>query len=66
VTVRTLFHKTKVDFQKWFFAIIKNDLTARQLAFEISVTKDTANFMINRIRVAAKSSDTVKRIKEQI
>ena len=53
VTVSSLFHKTKVDLQKWFYAIylIKNgeNLTSRALAEILHVTKDTANKMINAI-----------------
>ena len=57
VTVGTIFHKTKVDFQKWFVAIslvlnAKKRISARQLARDIHVTKDTAWFMGMRIRKA--------------
>ena len=57
VTVGTIFHKTKVDFQKWFVAIslilnAKKGLSARQLARDIKVTKDTAWYMVMRIRRA--------------
>ena len=54
VTVGTMFHKTKVDLQKWFYAIslIANNenISARQLGKEIDVTKDTAWFMMKRIK----------------
>jgi transposase-like protein len=53
VTVNKIFHKTKADLQKWFYAIylIKNgySLTSRGLAAILGVTKDTANKMINAI-----------------
>ena len=57
VTVATIFHKTKVDLQKWFLAITlvlnaKKGISARQLARDIEVTKDTAWYMIMRIRKA--------------
>ena len=55
VTAKSIFHKTKVDLQKWFLAIqltALSEISARQLAKEIVVTKDTACFMINRIRIA--------------
>ncbi len=57
VTVATIFHKTKIDLQKWFFAIslmlnAKKGLSARQLARDIQVNKDTALFMAVRIRKA--------------
>lgn len=57
VTVGTIFHKTKVDLQKWFLAIslvlnAKKGLSARQLGRDIEVTKDTAWSMLMRIRKA--------------
>jgi transposase-like protein len=55
VTVGTIFHKTKCDLQKWFLAIsltlnAKKGISARQLARDIEVTKDTAWYMLMRIR----------------
>lgn len=57
VTVGTIFHKTKCDLQKWFLAIAltlnaKKGMSARQLARDIEVTKDTAWYMMMRIRKA--------------
>lgn len=57
VTVGTIFHKTKIDLQKWFLAIFlllndKKRLSARQLAREIEVTKDTAWRIMMQIRKA--------------
>lgn len=57
VTVGTIFHKTKCDLQKWFLAITlvlnaKKGLSSRQLARDIEVTKDTAWYMLMRIRKA--------------
>lgn len=57
VTVQTIFHKTKCDLQKWFLAIsltlnAKKGISARQLARDIEVTKDTAWYMLMRIRKA--------------
>lgn len=57
VTVGTLFHKTHVDLEKWFLAIslVLNSskvISVRQLAKEIKVQKNTAAFMIFRIRKA--------------
>lgn len=57
VTVQTIFHKTKCDLQKWFLAIslvlnAKKGLSARQLGRDIEVTKDTAWYMLMRIRKA--------------
>jgi transposase-like protein len=55
--VGTIFENTKLDFQKWFVAIslvlnAKKGISARQLARDIDVTKDTAWFMQMRIRKA--------------
>ncbi len=57
VMVGTIFHNTKLDFQKWFLAIslvlnAKKGLSARQLSRDIEVTKDTAWYMLMRIRKA--------------
>lgn len=57
VTVKTIFHNTKLDVQKWFLAIslvlnAKKGLSARQLGRDLEVTKDTAWFMAMRIRIA--------------
>jgi transposase-like protein len=57
VTVGTIFHKTKMDLQKWFLAIslvlnAKKGYSARQLGRDIEVTKDTAWFVFMRIRKA--------------
>ena len=57
VTVGTIFHKTKTDLQRWFLAIslvlnAKKGVSARQLARDIGVNKNTAWFMLMRIRRA--------------
>ncbi len=57
VTVRTIFHKTKMPLQKWFLAIslvlnAKKGISARQLARDLKVNKDTAWYMAMRIRRA--------------
>lgn len=57
VTVGTIFHKTKVDLQKWFLAIsvvlnAKKGISARQLARDLEVNKNTAWYMGMRIRKA--------------
>ncbi len=57
VTVRTIFHKTKLPLQKWFLAIslilnAKKGISARQLGRDIKVNKDTAWYMGMRIRKA--------------
>lgn len=57
VTVGTLFHKTHVSLEKWFLAIslvlnLPEGISVRQLAKEIGVNKNTASYMIERIRKA--------------
>lgn len=57
VTVATIFHKTKLDLQKWFLAIslvlnAKKGISARQMARDIDVNKNTAWSMLMRIRKA--------------
>jgi len=57
VTVGTIFHKTKLDLQKWFLAIsiilnAKKGISARQLARDIEVNKNTAWYMQMRVRNA--------------
>jgi transposase-like protein len=55
--VGTIFENTKLDFQKWFLATslmlnAKKGISARQLARDIDVTKDTAWYMLMRLRKA--------------
>jgi transposase-like protein len=57
VTVGTIFHNTKLDLQKWFLGVAlmlnaKKGLSARQLARDLEVNKNTAWFMAMRIRQA--------------
>jgi len=57
VTVGTLFHQTHVDLHKWFHAlelVLKSSraVSVRQLAQEVGVSKNTASYMIARIRKA--------------
>jgi transposase-like protein len=57
VTVGTVFHKTKLDLQKWFLAIglllnARKGISARHLARAIHVNKNTACYMQMRIRRA--------------
>lgn len=57
VTVGTIFHKTRLDLQRWFLAIAlilnaKKGTSARQLARDIEVNKNTAWYMGMRIRRA--------------
>ncbi len=55
VTVDTIFHKTRVDMQKWFFAInlvlgTNKKISSRALANRIKPTKDTSWRIINEIK----------------
>ncbi len=57
VTVGTIFHKTKLDLQKWLLAIsivlnARKGISARQLARDLEVNKNTAWYMQMRIRKA--------------
>lgn len=57
VTVGTIFHKTKIDLQKWFLAIslmlnAKKGISSRQLSRDIEVNKNTAWYMLMRLRKA--------------
>ena len=57
VTVGTIFHKTKIDLQKWFLTVslvlnAKNGISARQLSHDIEVNKNTAWFVLTRVRRA--------------
>jgi len=57
VTVGTVFHKTKIDLQKWFVAIslilnAHRGISSRQLARDINVTKDTAWYIQMKIKKA--------------
>lgn len=62
VTVGTLMHKTKIDLQKWFYAInfILNSteqISSRMLADKINTTKDTAWRLMNKIKNAVVLQD---------
>lgn len=57
VTVGTIFHKTKIDLQKWFLAIslilnAKKGISSRQLARDLHVNKNTAWYVQMRVRRA--------------
>lgn len=57
VTVGTIFHKTKVDLQIWFLALTlilnaRKGISARQLARDLNVNRNTAWYMAMRIRKA--------------
>ncbi|MCR9182535.1 MAG: transposase [Flavobacteriaceae bacterium] len=68
VTVETMFHKTKIDLQKWFYSIHliinhPNIITARFLAKKINTTKDTAWRIIKEVKNSLiKQDDLVNKI----
>ena len=54
VTVDTVFHKTKIPLQKWFYIIYLKEtnglnIPLRTLGEEIGITKDTANRIVNKV-----------------
>ena len=62
VTVGTIFHKTKLDLQRWFLAIslilnAKKGISARQLARDISVHRNTAWRISMQVRKAMTQAD---------
>jgi len=64
VTVNTIFHKTKIDLQKWFLAISlfinsKNEISARQLSRDLDVNSNTAWRMGMQIRNAMRGQGTL-------
>ncbi|HEY9886459.1 MAG TPA: IS1595 family transposase [Vampirovibrionales bacterium] len=69
VTVNTIFHKTRLGLDKWFYAIKilfleKNKSSIRQLSKEIGVSTNTSAYLIKRINQA--NSHDKKIIKEII
>jgi len=55
VTVGTAFHKTRMSFHQWFLMMAlmmnaKKSLSARQMARDIGVTKDTAHLNMMKLR----------------
>jgi len=57
VTVGTIFHDTRLPLQKWFLALslmlnVKKGISARQLARDLDVNKNTGWYLAMRIRKA--------------
>ncbi len=55
VTVKTIFHRTRLPLQKWFLAVFlildsRKGISARQLSRRLSVNKNTAWYLSVRIR----------------
>ena len=64
LTVNTMFHKTKIDLQKWFYVlhlILNNEekRSIRQLAKEINTTKDTALRVLNKVKKSIIKQDII-------
>lgn len=72
VTVGTIFHKTKIDLQKWFLAILlilkaEKSISTRTLAKGLRVNKNTGWYLLKRIREAMlKDTALLKGIVEAI
>ncbi len=54
ITTGTLFHKTKLDLQKWFYAIIlifntPQIFSIRELAKELNLNKNSTHLILKRI-----------------
>jgi len=54
VTVNTIFHKTKVPLQVWFYIIFLKEsgslnIPLRELSEILNITKDTANRIVNKV-----------------
>lgn len=68
VLVDSIFHKTRLDLQKWFFAInlflnSNKKISSRELAKNINVTKDTSWRIINQIKTGLiKQDDLLQKI----
>ena len=61
VTAKTIFHNTKIDLQKWFLGLFlilneEDGISVRQLAQYLKVNKNTACFMVMKIRKAMMTS----------
>lgn len=57
VTVGTVFHRSRADLQKWFYAVALlmhqgRGLTCREMGRELQVNRNTAHLMSSRIRFA--------------
>jgi len=57
VTVNTVFHKSKIDLQKWFFAFMllrqsEEEISCRKLAEVLDINKNAAWHMLSRMKTA--------------
>ena len=72
VLVNTIFQDTKLELQKWFLGIalttnVKTQISIRQLAKELNVNKNTASYMVIRIKNAAYNDpELIKKINEAL
>ena len=60
VRTKTIFHRSKIKFQKWLYAsyllqTARKGVSSLQLSKQIGVTQKTAWFMLHRLREACKS-----------
>lgn len=67
VTAKTMFHKTKVDLQKWFYVIQREGISIRKLAVELQVAKKTADYMLARVKLEKqRNPNFLNKIKESL
>ncbi|KQC34623.1 hypothetical protein AAU57_11415 [Nonlabens sp. YIK11] len=64
VTVNTMFHKTRIDLQKWFLAIelftnYERKYSIRELAQELNIAKDSALRMTKMISSDLRRKDSL-------
>ena len=60
VRTNTIFHRSKIELRKWFYAIYlfhrdRKGISSLQLAKQIGITQKSAWFMLQRIREACKA-----------
>lgn len=71
VTAGTLFHSTKLDLKKWFWAIYlmmsdKGGISALRLSKQIDVSWPTAQRMLRKLRTAMGHRDSLYRLQNMI
>lgn len=72
VTVKTIFHDSKVDLRKWFYAINilwkeGRKISVRELGEELKVNKNTANRIVEKVKNAMISNpDLLDKITQEL
>lgn len=62
ITVRTIFHDTRIPLKKWFMAIklildTESRISSRKLAKDLGINRNTASRLINRVYGAMANTD---------